>query len=152
VFNRILRIGMRLLRREPPVGLHVGWRTIGSGIGAYVPVVAVNGVAAYLVARAVDPSLGPEFLLFVTGAYILSGVVGILAIFAPSGLGVREGLLLLLLTLVTEPGLALVVTVLLRLWSVALDALFAGSAVGIDLIARRRSWVAPSEPDDEGMP
>jgi glycosyltransferase 2 family protein len=48
-----------------------------------------------------------------------------LAVFAPAGLGVREGVQLTMLLLVMSPEQALVATVLMRLWSIVMDALFA---------------------------
>jgi uncharacterized membrane protein YbhN (UPF0104 family) len=54
-----------------------------------------------------------------------------LAVFAPAGLGVREGIQLSMLLLVMSPEQALVATVLMRLWSIVMDALFAALAWAI---------------------
>ena len=57
------------------------------------------------------------------GMSCLSGVAGFLALFAPAGIGVREGLLLAMLTPVAGAGSAAMVTVLSRLIQTVLDAL-----------------------------
>ena len=54
---------------------------------------------------------------------MLAGAIGILSLFAPSGLGVREAIQLLLLPRVIPAEIALVVTVAARIWSIAVDAL-----------------------------
>ncbi len=63
-------------------------------------------------------------MLFVIGVSNLAGALGMLAIFAPSGIGVREGILLGLLSIVMPTEFALLVTVTSRLWDVALDGIF----------------------------
>lgn len=49
-----------------------------------------------------------------------------LAIFAPSGIGVREGIQLVLFSLIMPKELALAVTIITRLWSVGMDFVFFG--------------------------
>jgi len=56
--------------------------------------------------------------------------LSMLAVFAPAGLGVREGIQLTMLLLVMSPEQALVATVLMRVWSIVTDALFAALAAG----------------------
>lgn len=150
VFNRVLRFGMRVFRRELATEHAASWKTVLSGGGYYLIAIAINGVALYLVARAIVPDLGIEYAVFVVGANILAGVVGMLAVFAPSGLGVREGLLVVFLGLVMSPAEALAVAVLSRLWSVIVDALFVGSALAIDGIAGRRTASRPVDQPSDG--
>jgi uncharacterized membrane protein YbhN (UPF0104 family) len=75
---------------------------------------ALAGTAFWLTANAVTDVAGGDWYRM-TAAYTVAGVVGMFAFFAPGGLGVREGLLLLLLESVIEgPQLALTV-ILIRL-------------------------------------
>jgi uncharacterized membrane protein YbhN (UPF0104 family) len=62
-----------------------------------------------------------------------------LAVFAPAGLGVRETVQLTMLLLVMPAEAALVATVLMRLWSILMDALFLAAA----LSARRFASLKP---------
>jgi hypothetical protein len=57
----------------------------------------INGVGAALVAWALfhPPT---EELLLIGAAYVIAGAIGILAFFTPSGLGVREGTLVVILS------------------------------------------------------
>ncbi len=60
------------------------------------------------------------------GAASLAGAASMLAIFAPSGIGVREGIQLVLFSLIMPKELALAVTIITRLWSVGMDFVFFG--------------------------
>lgn len=58
------------------------------------------------------------------GAFNLAGAIGMLAIAVPSGLGVRDGIQLILLGVIMPPEIALAITVAARLWSLLIDVLF----------------------------
>ena len=51
-----------------------------------------------------------------TGALAISSTLGLLALFAPSGLGVREGVLVYLLSLIMPSTVAVILSILTRLW------------------------------------
>jgi hypothetical protein len=77
-------------------------------------------------------------------AFNLAGAVGILSIFAPSGLGVRESVQLLLLPLVMPAEVGLVVTIAARLWSIAVDvAFYAITRVGTGAVPTPESATGP---------
>ena len=65
-------------------------------------------------------------LLYLTGVYAVSYVTGYLALFAPGGIGVREGIMSILLTSVISPGVAAVVAVLSRLMVTVVELLCVG--------------------------
>jgi uncharacterized membrane protein YbhN (UPF0104 family) len=62
-----------------------------------------------------------------------------LAVFAPAGLGVRETVQLTMLLLVMPPEAALVATVLMRLWSIFMDAVFLFATLLIQRFVRLKS-------------
>ncbi|MFI5212565.1 MAG: lysylphosphatidylglycerol synthase domain-containing protein [Candidatus Saccharimonadales bacterium] len=125
VFNRLISLAHRLLRKKKisPDDLASN-KTIVQGALLYIVGALLSGTALFFIAKAVYPALGYNNLLFVVGVSNLAGALGMLAIFAPSGIGVREGILLTLLSLVMPPEYALIVTVTSRLWDVGLDLLF----------------------------
>lgn len=55
-------------------------------------------------------------LLYVGGIWGLSAVAGILAVFAPSGIGVREGVMMVGLSLIMPSQMAMIISVVSRLW------------------------------------
>jgi glycosyltransferase 2 family protein len=131
VFNRVIQFGYSKVRKQPLAAEHLpGTKTIGQGILAFLVSSILSGLSFYFVAAAVDPSLGWDSVLFIIGASNLASALSMLAVFAPAGLGVREGIQLAMLLLVMSPEQALVATVLMRVWSIVTDALFAALAWG----------------------
>jgi glycosyltransferase 2 family protein len=60
----------------------------------------------------------------IVGVICLANVAGFLAIFAPAGIGVREGVLLVMLTPVVGPGIAGLIAVTMRMIQTASDCIF----------------------------
>jgi uncharacterized membrane protein YbhN (UPF0104 family) len=134
IFNRVIQFGYTRVRKQSLDGEHLpDTRTIARGIVAFLVSSILSGLSFYFVAAAVDPALNWSSVLFIIGASNLASALSMLAVFAPAGLGVREGVQLTMLLLVMNPEQALVATVLMRLWSIVMDALFAAVAY----VARR---------------
>lgn len=102
--NRILRrLGRQELTVAAPFSRYL--RLVLLGVGRLV----LAGAAFWLMANAVTEVAAASWYRL-TAAYAVAGVIGMLAFFAPAGLGVREGLLLLLLeSTIDGPELALTV-------------------------------------------
>lgn len=129
VFNRLVSIGYRLMRHKSLESEHlVNGKAILSGAGLYVIGSLMSGIAFFFIAKSVYPQLAYHDLPFLIGASNLAGALGMVAIFAPSGIGVREGVLLVLLGTVMPKSVAVVVVVLSRLWGVAADFAYFGLA------------------------
>ena len=75
----------------------------------------VGGVGFYFFVDSVYP-VTPDYIPFLTGALAISSTLGLIALFAPSGLGVREGALVYLLSLMMATPVAVIISVLTRIW------------------------------------
>lgn len=129
VFNKLVASAYQLIKKKPFAREHyASGRTIGKGFALYIVGALLSSLSLFFIAKAVYPALGYDQLLFVMGVGTLSGAVSMVAIFAPSGLGVREGIQLALLSLIMPTEYALVVTVVTRMWSIVVDLLFFGVA------------------------
>ncbi len=127
VFNRLVSFAYQKLRRQKLEAEHlVSGKTALRGTALYLVDAVINGLSLFFIAKAVDPSLAYHNMIFAMGAGSLAGAASMLAIFAPSGLGVREGIQLVLFSLIMPKELALAVTVITRLWSVGIDIIFFG--------------------------
>lgn len=125
VFNKLIASAYRLIKKKPFAREHyASGHTISKGFALYIVGALLSSLSLFFIAKAVYPALGYDQLLFVMGVGTLSGAVSMVAIFAPSGLGVREGIQLALLSLIMPTEYALVVTVVTRLWSILVDMLF----------------------------
>ncbi len=125
VFNRAVSLASHFLKRDAvDPNNEIGWQLIIRGFLLYGFGGALSGLSFFFIAQSVNPSVGWESLVFLIGAANLSGAISMMAFFSPGGIGVREGVLLLLLGLMMSPEAALMVTLLSRLWGVLLDMVF----------------------------
>lgn len=124
----------RLLRRRPfPVTLT--YPQLLRYLGLYVLNWLVFGGTLFVFLRSfylVDPSS----ILYLTGAFSLAGMIGILAFFTPSGLGVREGVLALFLNQVMPTSVAIVAAVASRIWLTVVEL----ASAGVVYLAARYWW------------
>ncbi|OGP56750.1 MAG: hypothetical protein A2V65_09845 [Deltaproteobacteria bacterium RBG_13_49_15] len=77
----------------------------------------------------------------VIGACCLANVVGFLALFAPAGIGVREGVLLMILNQPLSAGTAGILVVMMRLVQTAADFVLSGIGYAVLFYLRRRNDV-----------
>lgn len=137
VFNRAVNFAYRKLGRGELHAENIATNSIvGAGIAAFALSSLLSGLSFYFVALAVDPNLGLSDLLFIVGCSNLASALSMLAVFAPAGLGVREAVQLSMLLLVMPAEAALVATVLMRLWSILMDAIFFSMTLVAARIAR----------------
>lgn len=95
VFRRLVNWGLHLLRREP-LEIQLTYRDMLLLFGARLAAHLMLGVGFVLFARGVTEISWPQAQLMVA-AYVASWLVGYLAVVVPMGIGVREGVLALLL-------------------------------------------------------
>ena len=98
--------------------------------GAYLLLWAFLGIAFFLFIKSLYP-VSTSHILVVTGTYAVAWSIGFLSIITPSGLGVREGILSLLLISVLPPATATLVALLSRLWTLSAELAVTGMAFGL---------------------
>jgi hypothetical protein len=81
----------------------------------------LNAIGFVLIAASVVP-IEPTEWLPLGAAYVLAGAVGILAFFVPSGLGVREAVIVLIASQYMSVADAVVISLLTRLYATVADA------------------------------
>jgi len=106
----------------PPPNLQPRW--VVAALGGYLAGAILGGSAFYLFVRALYP-VPVQLWPVLTGMVNLAHTVGFLALFAPSGLGVRESTLALMLSWQLPGPVAVVAALASRLW------LLAGELIGL---------------------
>ena len=86
------------------------------------------GFAFFLFVKSLSP-IGWNKFPAMTGIYASAWTVGFLSVITPSGLGVREGMLSLLLSAYLPTSTATVIALLSRIWSTIAELVLAGAAV-----------------------
>ncbi len=90
----------------------------------YITIHGTSAIPLFFLVKTIYAPLVLGDVPYITASFLLAGTLGTLAVFAPSGLGVREGILLGLLAVVLPKEVSLIAVVCLRLWSVSMDLLF----------------------------
>jgi uncharacterized membrane protein YbhN (UPF0104 family) len=104
----------------------------------------IGGVGFYLFVDSVYP-VAPPYILFLTGALAISSTLGLIAIFAPSGLGVREGALVYLLLLMMPAPVAVIISILTRIWMTLIEIGLIGMVYLLGQIQQRKKRKAHGE-------
>lgn len=128
LLNRIVATGLRLLRREP-LEHTLGGRAIVVTVVWFVGAWLAAGAAVFVLARSVAPdaALGSLSLTAICG-FALASAIGMLSVLVPAGVGVRDGILALLLVGLMPLGAATAVVVVARFVTVLVDLAVAGLA------------------------
>lgn len=137
IFNPMFKFAYRKVKKTDVDALHLPSRKlILGGLLWFVFTSSLSAISYFFIALAVDQQVGIEDLLFIMGTSSLAGGASMLAVFAPSGLGVREAIVIASSTLIMSPELALVFAAVSRLWTIVIDVIYWAA---VTLWARRAS-------------
>ena len=127
VFNTIVSKVYKILKKKTFDPEHqANGSIVSKGALLYTVGALISGASLFFIAKSVYPEIGYDNLVFIMGVGNLAGAASMLAVFAPSGLGVREGIQLVLLSLIMPREFALIITIVTRIWGIAMDFIFYG--------------------------
>ncbi|MBN2385039.1 flippase-like domain-containing protein [bacterium] len=126
----VLNFGLRVARQKPIEHFPSYFLLLGYTIAYIVPVLG-QSLAFFLVLRSFGP-VGPEQFCFIAGVYFSATLVGLAAFFTASGIGVKEGILFLVLAAVLPTAVVIVASLVFRLMYVVVELVLAGVAVWLD--------------------
>ncbi|GAA1985017.1 lysylphosphatidylglycerol synthase domain-containing protein [Microbacterium pumilum] len=130
-FHRIVDApARRVLKRPIPAEYFLSTPQTLRSSGEFVLPRAINAVGFVILAATIVPISPAEWLPF-AAAYMLAGAIGILAFFVPSGLGVREAVIVLILSQYIEVPQAIIISLLARLLATIADGGVALIYVGL---------------------
>jgi glycosyltransferase 2 family protein len=140
IFEALVNLALRILRR-PKLDRELlpTTATILLSSLLYLGGALLAGFSYYLISASIYPGIKPTDIAFIVGVTSLASAASMLAIFAPGGVGVREGIMLVLLAIVMPHAVVVVLVVLTRVWSIAVDGLFFGVTTVTNAIVNRRS-------------
>ena len=102
-------------------------------VGLFVCNWIIAGLGFYMLSSSIYPLPWSQFL-YAAGIFGVSCIIGILAIFAPSGIGVREGIMVMGLSLVMPSEYAVIISIVSRLWMSVSELILIGAAFLINKI------------------
>lgn len=136
----VLGLGLRLLSKvrgfDPGSVVMPGFRIYLAVASAQIITALLSGFATVLIVVAIYGPISLANVAFVIGLTAVANFTGVLAFFAPAGIGVREAILIAGLQDIVSLEVALSVAVVSRLWSVVVDLLF----FGLSQIAEIGKW------------
>jgi len=135
----LIRIGRRLVP-IPAMDLRPALRAVPLIAVLYIPVWAIYGVAFWLSGRAFFP-ISTHEVVFFTAAFALGWLTGMVVVFAPGGIGVREAVLVAVLAPRVGQAEAIVIAGTSRILLTAADLV--GGAAAFALSRRGRVGPAP---------
>ena len=152
--NTLLRIFKR-----PAIKVTLTWPQLGLILLGYLGVWLIMGSAFAMLAASFTP-VTPQQVAALIATWAAAYVIGYLSMLTPSGLGVREGVMILLLAPLFPVPLPTIIALAARLWMVVAEVI--GAAVALVTRARQRKveggpWLAGSEDrrewrvEDEGI-
>ncbi|CAN5167252.1 lysylphosphatidylglycerol synthase transmembrane domain-containing protein [soil metagenome] len=134
VFHGVISFASRRILKQPVP--HEYFLSIPNTLGLLVGFVGprlLNGLGFVLLAATIVPVPADQWL-FYGAVYVVAGAIGILAVFVPSGLGVREGVIFACLVAGgVSPAHAVIISLLSRLLSTIADAVVAAIYAGLRL-------------------
>lgn len=104
--------------------LAIGARQILWIWAMYVGMWGLLAFAMGFFARALLPEISASQLAFIAGCYALAWLAALLMMIAPGGVGLREGILGLLLAQTLAAGTAMTLAVAMRLWLVVMEVVW----------------------------
>lgn len=124
VLSAAVRLVARLIRR-PPFDVPLSYPQSLAFVALYVVTWGVFGVAFFFLVRSLYP-IEPQSILALAASFSFASMVGMLAIVVPSGLGVREGLLVVFLSTLMPVPVAILVSLVARVWFTVVELAAAG--------------------------
>lgn len=113
--------------KQPYRRLEIGTRDMLKIWATYVAATTLLGFAMASFTRALLPDIGWDEFTYVAGCYALAWVAALLTMVAPAGMGVREGILGILLAQTAAVGTAMTLAVAMRLWAVCMELAWLGA-------------------------
>jgi uncharacterized membrane protein YbhN (UPF0104 family) len=119
VLQRIFNWILTFLKKET-VSLSISYMDILWILFISVLSWAVGGVGFYFFVKSLYP-VSLSHVLFLAGSLSFASLLGLMAIFAPVGLGVREGILVYFLSYLMPSSVTVVISILTRLWTTFIE-------------------------------
>ena len=120
-----------------PLRVTLTWSQVWVLLLRYLVVWLGMGLSFAALVRALTP-ITRDIIPYLVAAWAAAYVIGYLSLLTPSGLGVREGVMVLLLSTVMPEAVAAVVAIVARLWMVIGELIGATGAVAAQPDWRRR--------------
>ncbi|MCP4583506.1 MAG: flippase-like domain-containing protein [candidate division Zixibacteria bacterium] len=120
VLEKIVNIGLKILKKQP-VKISFSYGNMLVFFLIYIGVWLIYSLAFYTLVKSITP-VEINFIHFMP-ILPMCWVVGYIMLFAPGGIGIREGMLTLTLSEFMSPEIALTIALAQRIWTLGVEGL-----------------------------
>ena len=137
VLRWVMQRGARLLGRDEEFDWVLSPQQIARLGLLYAITFCLVGGSFYLLIISITP-YSPRYLPLAAGTFALAGVIGMLSIVTPAGIGVREGVVVAVLQITMPLELAVLISLVARVWATVIDLVIVGGVLGYDYVSGER--------------
>ena len=141
--NVLINFVMKLLNKNE-VQLQVVYFDMYKFVGIYTINWFVFGAAFFFFINSII-YVDLQYFIYLTGAISFASLIGVLALFAPSGIGVREGVLVFMLKMILPISIAILVSLTARIWVTIGEIAFVSVAFLVAKLFDRKTKISLSE-------
>jgi glycosyltransferase 2 family protein len=139
VFYRVMNFLLKLIRKKPLTPEYfLDFKELFLQQLAFLIPRLLIGLGFVLICKSVVP-VSPSMFAGLGATYILAGIIGILALFVPSGIGVREGIIILFASVYFNAETATLVALLARFYATIADVILALMYVALTRLSRKKA-------------
>jgi len=132
----LLQAIRRILKRDIPGIESVAYIDILKITLLYFLSWGIMGLGFYFIVNSVYPLPFVDYP-YVSGAFALATIIGILSLFAPSGIGVREGVIIGAMAQIIPTAIASVVAIIARIWATSSELFWVGVVCILSKVQKR---------------
>lgn len=143
IINFFLRILGKLMKKED-MELPISYLQMIKVVVLFIGNWLIVGAGFYMLVCSIYP-LPLSRLLYTGGIFGLSSIIGIISVFAPSGIGVREGIMVLGLSLIMPEEYAVIISIISRLWATVAELILVFIAFVLNNVKRLRARAGRKE-------
>lgn len=136
IINFFLRIVGRLMKKDD-MEIPFSYLQMIKVVLLFICNWIIVGTGFYMLTCSIYP-LPVSQWLYVGGIYGLSAIIGIISLFAPSGIGVREGILILGLNLIMPNEYSVIISIVSRLWATIAELILILGAFIINTVKKHK--------------
>ncbi len=136
IINFFLKKLGKLIKKED-LEIPMTYRQMVNVVILFIGNWLIVGAGFYMLVCSIYP-LPISQLLFAGGIFGLSAIIGIISIFAPSGIGVREGILIAGLILLMPDEYAVIISIVSRLWATIAELILIFIAFIVDRVVKSK--------------
>lgn len=121
ILGIIINLVMKILKKDS-IKLPLTYKSILEMLLLYILAWFIFGLSFFFLANSIY-RVPTNYIFHIIGSFSLASLIGIISLFAPSGVGIREGVLILMLKHILPNSITVIISIFARVWSTSLELL-----------------------------